>query len=479
MRKVLCSPLRVLAVVGALLLMSCANKSMVRLEKLAKPAEEGKYEAALDAVRDGQDDLYGDNSTFLYEFDMGLLFHYNNQWDSSIVHLANAEKILEELYAVSVTNTAVATVTNDNARPYRSRPFEIAWMHSMQILNYLAKGNEDDAVVQVRRAQIALQALEQQDPGAFHDEGSLRYIAAMAYEQQGASDDALISYLKAMQAYGKDASVTMPGQVFDVSWNQLKAGGRESDLAPFDVANPPTPDKTAGLGESASELVLVGYAGRGPVLDELRFWGTYVRDGVLVFHYKDPESGKEITDAWPAPILPSAQGGGSGSGTTLHINFAIPKMLKRPSVTGSFAVRDTAAGYLGHTEAVADVQNLLGQALSDERKATITRTVIRVAIRTLAAQTAKNQVRTDNPLINLLTNIGTDVFADQLEDADLRTGLFFPQTLQMLRLPMQPGVHDVTIDVLDQAGRKIGEQTYSGIQVRKGRKTFLFVSSLR
>jgi len=466
---------RTLLVLGALLLVSCANKSMVRLEKLYKPAEQGNFTAAIEGVRQNQSDLYGDNSEFLYEFDLGVLYHYQGEWDSSIVHLAKAEKILEELYARSVTNEAAALLTNDNARPYRSRPFEEIWMQEMQVLNYLAKGDADGAVVQVRRAHIALQALQQKDPDKYHDDGAFRYIAALAYEQVGdAPDDALISYYKTLEAY-KSGIVPLPSQVHGISWHRLKNGGRESDLASIGFGPPASEENATALANSGSEIVVVGYAGKGPVLDELRFWGTYVRDGVLVFHYKDPETGKEVTDAWPAPGLPP---GSSQSGTTLHINFAIPKMARRAALTESFAVR-VGSELMGRTEAVSDLQNMLARNLEDEKTATITRTVIRVAVRTFAAQTAKEKLNTGNPWLNLLINIGADVGADQLEEADLRIGLFMPKTLQMTRIPASPGTHSVVIDVLDASGRKVGEQTFENVKVRAGKKTFLFIPSLR
>lgn len=465
------------------LLVSCANKSLVRLEKLSKPAAEGHFQEATLAVQEGQDDLYGSNSEFLYAFDLGVLFHYQGMWDSSLVYLSKAENILEELYARSVTNEALSVMTNDNLRPYRGRPFEELWMHQIQILNYLAKGDQDGAVVQVRRAQLAMQALEQKDSEKMNDAPSLRYVSALAYEQQGAIDDALISYFKTLQGFEK-THTPFPPQAYEFAWHQLQKGGRSSDLSESQWAAPASLMQAEQLDELGSEIVVVGYAGQSPVLDELRFWGTYVRDGVLVFHYNDPETGKQITDAWPAPGLPSSElskaerGQNTRSGTTLHINFAIPKLSPRASVTESFAIRLNSQ-FVGQTEPLAHVHAQLARNLEEEKTAVITRTVIRVALRTLAAQTAKNQIQTSNPLLNLLTNIGTDVLSDQLEEADLRVGLFLPKTLQMARIPVAPGTHDLTLDVLDAHGRKIGEQSFKEVSVRPGQKTFVFIPSLR
>ena len=149
----------ILLAVSALLFCSCANKSLTRYETLAPVLKKEGFEGTIAKIEEEKDDIYGEKSAFLYHFDEGMLYHYAGKNKESIKHFEQAEQIYEDLYAKSVTNEAAALATNDNMRPYRARPFELLMMYQYQILNYLAIGDLDGALVEVRRAQIASEAL--------------------------------------------------------------------------------------------------------------------------------------------------------------------------------------------------------------------------------------------------------------------------------------------------------------------------------
>lgn len=60
-----------LLLAAALLLCSCANKSMTRYEALAPALEKDGFDGAIHKVKKEEKDLYGSNSQFLYYFDLG------------------------------------------------------------------------------------------------------------------------------------------------------------------------------------------------------------------------------------------------------------------------------------------------------------------------------------------------------------------------------------------------------------------------
>ena len=103
---------------------ACANKSMTRYETLAPVLERQGVDAAIQEIEKQREDLYGSNSEFLYYYDLGVLHHYNGNYDQSIKTLEKAEKVHDDLYARSVSNEAAAILVNDNVRPYRPRPYE-------------------------------------------------------------------------------------------------------------------------------------------------------------------------------------------------------------------------------------------------------------------------------------------------------------------------------------------------------------------
>ena len=136
-----------LLVLCSFLLIACSNKSMVRFEELSKPLQKEGFAGAIHKVQEEKDDLYGDNTKFLYHFDLATLYHYNGDYKKSADEFEKAKQVYEDLYTKSVTNEAASVVTNDNVRPYRARPFEVLALYEMNIVNYLAMKDIDPDVV--------------------------------------------------------------------------------------------------------------------------------------------------------------------------------------------------------------------------------------------------------------------------------------------------------------------------------------------
>ena len=423
----------------AILLASCASPAKLRAENISKTASVGNYQAGIDNIKKDKKELYNSEDSFLLEFDLGILHHYNQNYKESIKHLANAEQILEDLYSRSVTNEATALLTNDNVRPYRSYPFEIQWLYQTQILNYLAINEIDEAVVEARRALLAIQSLREQEKDKFNESGTLQYLIALSYEWQKSEDDARIAY----------------------------------DNAKRNFANSGYIPKLAGqVPENEQEIIVIGYAGLSPILGENKFWGTYAKDGALFLHYNDAKGQSQT-------ILLSAMNlGGSGfSGGTITIQFAIPKMVERQSQNSVFAVN--VNGDLKTTEIFSNTKNSIQKDLENSQTTMLIRTAGRVILRTIAANKAKSKIRTGNGLADLALNIGTDIVTGVMENADLRLSSTLPQTIQILRIPVEPGKYSVKIDVLDIYGRKTSSFAEQSVNVKKGGKTFIFAPALK
>lgn len=472
---------------AVLLLSGCANRSLVRFEKIAKVAAKDDYmEAARRIHKD--EDLYGSHNRLLFNMDLGLLHHYAGEWDSSIAYLSKAVRIHDELFAKSVTNEAVSFVTNDNARPYRGRPHEMVLVHQFLAFNYLAKGLPDEARVEARQGQILIDEIKRKaGPKDFRDDGMFRYFTALTYEATREKDDAAIAYYQSVKAY-RDGPVPLPGAVARQARVSLAAAGREDDIRALGLdqvaAGKAELGGSAPEGAGEGEIIVVGHAGRAPTVGENVFWGTWVRDGVLVIHWRNAK-GEQFTEALPAPGLPqkelekSERGRRTRSGTTLHIKFAMPDLKAVPSRTRSFSVVGAGLSAPVRTEAMTDMETLLREDLDDNRGATLARTVARVVLRTVASNQTKEALSGSNPLLNLLFNVGTDVLSDQLEQADSRCWFLLPRTVQVARIPVKPGTHSLTVAAQDGVGAVLKTKTFDNVTVRAGEKKYLFMPSLQ
>jgi len=423
----------------AVFLASCASPAKLRAENVSKTVSYGNYQAAIDNIEKDKNKLYNSEDSFLLEFDLGVLHHYNQNYIESIKHFASAEQIWEDLYSRSVTNEAAALLTNDNVRPYRPYPFEIQWLYQTQILNYMALGEIDESVVEARRALLAIQSLQEKEEDKFNESGALQYLIAMAYEWQKSEDDARIAYDNARRGFASSGYI---------------------------------PPLAAQVPQSEQEIVVVGYAGLSPILGENKFWGTYAPDGALFLNYKDA-NGQNQTIMLAAMNL----GGSDFDGRTMTIQFAIPKMVERVSQNSFFTI--SINGDSKTAEIFSNTKNSIQKDLENSQSAMLLRTAGRVILRTIAASKAKSKIRTGNGLADLALYIGTDIATYAMENADLRLGSALPETIQILRIPVEPGTYSIKIDVLDKYGRKNGYFAEQSVNVKRGGKAFVFAPALK
>jgi len=423
----------------AVFLASCASPAKLRADNVSKTASLGNYQAAIDNIEKDTKKFYNSEDSFLFEFDLGVLYHYNQNYKESIKHFANAEQIWEDLYTRSVTNEAAALLTNDNIRPYRPYPFEIQWLYQTQILNYMALGEIDESVVEARRALLAIQSLQEKEEDKFNESGALQYLIGLSYEWQKSEDDARIAYDNAKKSFESSGY---------------------------------TPKLATEIPQNEQEIIVVGYAGLSPILGENKFWGTYAKDGALFLYYKDA-NGQSQTTALSIMNL----GGSDFSGRTITIQFAIPKMVERVSQNSVFAV--SVNGTAQNAEIFSNTKNSIQKDLENGQTSMLIRTASRVILRTIAANKAKSKISTGNGLADLAINLGTDLATNAIENADLRLGSALPETFQILRIPVEPGQYVVKIDVFDKYGRKTGSFEEQSVNVKQGEKAFVFAPALR
>lgn len=453
----------------ALLLCSCANKAMTRYETIVPVLKKEGFEGAAKKIESKPDELYGEKSEWLYHFDLGTLYHYNGDYKESTRHFEKAEDIYDDLFTKSVTNEAAAVVTNDNIRPYRARPFEIIMMYQYQILNYLAMKDVEGALVEVKRAQIALEGLYQKDQNRVNDNGFLRYLCAIVYEMSGEDDDAAISYIQATKAFD-NGNIKMPSEAWQFINESLAKMDRKDDLKSMNrTPLEQTPIATEAR-EKGQEIIVIGYAGHSPILGEMYMSGTFVSGGSMHLNYKDGKTGSMGSITLIAPPVPNGNGG------TFHIGFALPEKKELPQRVYKFNVKVDDRQV--KPEKFVSVDAELDKNIEEETPTTITRTAVRVTIRTIAAQIAKEKTNTDNGIFNLLKNIAVDVGQSQLEQADLRIGLFMPNSVYMTRIPVDAGEHSVSVNALGNNGQIFSTYDFGKVKVGKGQKKVLIAPAI-
>jgi uncharacterized protein len=465
-----------------LLVTSCATRSSLRVDKLAETTINGDFLPAIQQIKKNPK-LYGKTNRFLYYMDIGVLFHYAGKYDSSNTYLLQALDIIDELYARSVTNEAAAIMVNDNIRPYRSKPYELTMVHQLIALNFLALGNVESALVETRRANLMFQELQRKNKsgGKYESDGMFQYVSSIAYDQAGETSDAMISLFHAVKTF-EEGPVALPSKIQDKAYYLFQLNDRQDDIKLLDLSAPT--EKPDGIENRSEEIVFIGYAGRGPVIEEQAWWGTWIKDGLLILHYDGP-NGERETMQLPAPRLPPSElkkaekGKKTKSGTTFHIKVALPAEKTIPSKTGKFNIHLNGNKTAYSSITINDFNKQTKKYLEDTKTTTIARTVARVVLRTITSQKTKEKLQTSSPVANLLGSIATDILADQLEKADTRSCFLLPQTVQIARIPVNPGVYSIDIAALSKGGKVLGTKKINDIIVHEHEKKFVFYSSFK
>lgn len=469
-----------LVIFSALFLCSC-SKSMQRFDLLNQAYMDNGFGAAINEIRIHKEDLYGENDKFLYYYDMGVLFHYNHDFDNSIEAFNQAKQIYDESFTRSVTDEAAAMVSNDNARPYQPRPFEVLLLCEFQILNYLGKNDPDGALVEVKQAQIIAEQLYQKDNEKTNDNGLLRYLTALVYEMKGDKDDAAIAYYETVKAY-KESSTALPKEVYGFVSDRLLVAEREGDFQNFGLA--PAPTVLAKNTRGNSELVFISYRGRGPILRNVVYSGSF-QNNEFVFVVED-EAFKDLegirvpfpTSALDALLSPL--GVTTAMIPTLFVAVPYPTGVTTVDAGNrdDIGIKSVEIEFDGLTytpELVYDANAELERNVADDRTVNMVRTVSQTLIKA-APLVLANKVATEKAgaLGGFASRVGGDAALRALAQSDTRIGSFNPRQIAMTRIPVQEGSYQFEIRGKDDSGNVVKSYRMS-VPVKKGEKKVVLV----
>jgi hypothetical protein len=188
----------VLLLVSGVLLTGCAGDYVARTRGLRGAYQTESYDRALreldEVAREGSR-----KDRLLVLLDRGMVLHAAGRWRESIRVLAEAERLSAELDAISVSEEAGALVTNERERAYRGEDFEKLMISVLQALNYAQLGQDEDALVEVRRVNERLQKMIVDEKKPYEQLAIARYIGGVLYEDQREWDSAYIDYAKALE----------------------------------------------------------------------------------------------------------------------------------------------------------------------------------------------------------------------------------------------------------------------------------------
>lgn len=485
-------------------------------DELRRLSAQGRFDEARTVAED-EADAAGDE--VLAALNRAIVEHYAGRYEESNELLQAAELEIEERFTKSVSRAALSLVTNDRALAWLPSRAERPMLHVYGALNYLALGEPDEAAVEARRLARVLDGMVDEDGAEALDAEtrrlyrSLRYFTGAVFEQAGERNDADVAYRLAGVGAARGAG-SGSGAADTTEHVSAETSGVVVLVESGFVAH--RVERSVHLLVGADELDDLRY---GSESRRLRFarcfsqrrldrpmnaWGVSHDDWCDGIRYSSGGSrkkGDEDDDvtylmrvAWPtmyrplsaAPLGPvrAFSESGAGAGPTLTAARdatalgSLPLDAAATSPEGEGEVESEAdregsgfaPGAPGSPVVSADLSGAVIHDFNRQAPEMLVKSVARSAVKYAVVQAIEDGARKEDETLADVAAVVGNALAALTERADTRSWTLLPAQIQIVRLPLPPGRHEVRVAAEGASGAtlNLGE-----VEVRPGRVTVL------
>lgn len=371
-------------------------------------------ELDVDRAEDLPKDVSGDNALLL--LDRAMVLQQLGRYTLSSRDLEVSDKQVEILdLSRNATADLGRYLFSDDTGPYKAPAYEKLMINTMNMVNYLARGDLNGARIEARRLTVMQNFLEKSEgPGrALLGPGS--YLAGFTFEKSGRPDEALRFYDEAL-AYGQYRTLIEPIR-------RLSARSSYSSPRLRALAGEPSSDAPAESEEDAELLAIVNF-GRVPPKVAKR-----IPIGLALTYVSDAMSPHDINRA----NYLAAQG------LVTWVNY--PE-LGRPR--GQYAQPGFALnGQYMPLEGILAVDKEAARAWEDAKGAVVASAITRLLTRVVAGEGVRQAA--GEGLAGALLSLGTQATLTAVDTPDTRSWATLPARIAFGRVRLKPGVHWVDL----------------------------------
>ena len=417
---------------------SCANMStnLSHYGLIEKNVKFNNFSGAINNLENAKEKAYKEKEKVLYYLELGMLYHYNREFEKSNEFLGKAEDGIYELYTKSISKEALSYLLNDNALPYSGEDYEDIYINIFKSLNYIQLGLEDDAYIEVNRVNHKLNNLEDKYKKLidkynssnksslkaklkkidFNNDVLARYLSMLLYSLSNKYNDAEIDYKKIEEAF------KLQGNIY--------------------YFNKPNLDN---LLKKTKEIKVnfFCFSGKSPIKKANTFYLHSEKNMIFVATSNTNKLGKNNLNYLDQFIWPGVDPG-------LHLKFQTPYIQNRNSeVAYVQIVIDSTETPL--CELLEDVDKVAEHTFEVKRNFIYMKTLIRAISKAIASGVASKQIEENtNEFVGLLARVLTNALVDATENADLRISRFFPSKVRIKELLLEEGKYNISINYLNK-----------------------------
>ncbi len=399
----------------AFLLASCTSVS--HYQAIDEAVARGDYSAGLEELRGAKEQAYKPKDQVLYYLDEGMLAHYAGDYKESSQSLGTAERAIELAVTKSVSMEVSSYLVNDNSLEYPGEDYEDIYLNVFNSLNYYYSGSIEGALVEVRRIDNKIKYLSTKYGGAITNaqKAIMDKSSEIPYDSEAAtikfSNSALGRYL-GMLLYRSEGK-------FDdarIDRDQVKlAFANQPSLYGFPL--PKALDEELSVPRGKARLNVISFSGLSPVKTE-----SVIRIGL---------------------------------GSSNWLKIAVPVITYRKSEVSSVRLRVDGFDPV-ELDLLEDMGAVAMETFKQKAALIYLKTVLRSLAKTSSSMIMEEQANetsnADAALLLSVLSIGTQIYAEASEQADLRLSRYFPSKAHVAGVTLDPGVYSWTIEYLDAGG---------------------------
>ncbi|MFH1715666.1 MAG: hypothetical protein ABH857_05735 [Elusimicrobiota bacterium] len=460
----------------ALFLQGCAAQRAQYYNNLDNLIVNEQFEEASNLVVSSKEDSYGKNNALLYYLDLGFTKHMSGNWEESNIAFERAKQIARDYFTKSITQESKTLLISDAMRPYYGEDFERSLINIFCALNYIFLDNEQAALVEARQVDHFLNTIQIKygQKSRYKEDAFARYLMGMIYENQHEYNDAFISYRQAMKVYEYYAGMfdtPLPISLVEDAMRMAKRLKFNDEIREIESKYPSVTDEEK-IPDTYGELVLFHYNGKSPVKSETIFEVSFGEAWIHVGSFQPAD--EEEADFEQA---------GSIARTILAdemIRISFPKYVDAEYEIHTMNA-NTDVGNSQNSFLVENIGAIAKKSLDDKIDRTRIRAIARAAIKFTLAKGASNKVeeKTRDKGLAWLTKKVLQVAANATEHADKRSWRSLPDQIEMVKMYLPEGAHDVHLNFKDNNGNIIETKVIYGQLIKRGQKSFAVVRTAK
>lgn len=374
---------------------------------------EGRFEESATHLQEGLKKAGPEGKdSLLYYLDIGLALHTAGKYEESNQYFLKADDLAEIKDYTSLANEGASLLTSENSKHYKGEDFEKVLINTYLAMNFALMGEFESALVEARKVNRKLRLMVTEGKRKYKQNAFARYLSAILYETRREWNDAYIDYKKALELEPSHPTIGRD------LWRVAKLLGMGDEMEKW--------EEQFNLSRQDREKALLG----------------------------GPRSGKgEIIVLYENGISPVKRPNPQFTSLPRFYPRFNPVRLAEVQVDGVLA---------GTTFVLHDIERTAIQNLEEKYSGMVAKRLAGVVTKEVVANQIGKQ--TNSPGLGLLASF---IFHAS-DQADLRSWHLLPRDLQIARVVVDPGVHDVKIMPVGAAS-----SLAKTVHVEAGQKVFV------